>query len=148
MCRPFDKSRHARPDDNDEVGDKTRQMRAKIQGHSPILMTPFISLYEAADITKDRRPPTIHFPAGVCSRLPKERSALCVFSNCITANGRASISLVRFYSRWYNNGPLIRPNGPVEMPGFYFNLKIIPSDKMRTVLYMQRFYSLLFVTIN
>lgn len=64
---PFDKSRHARPDDNDEVGDKTRQMRAKIQGHSPILMTPFISLYEAGDITKDRRPPTIHFPAGVCS---------------------------------------------------------------------------------
>lgn len=74
-----DKSRHARPDDNDEVGDKTRQMRAKIQGHSLFLMTPFISLYEAGNITKDRRPPTIHFPAGVCSSFPKEKHT----SNCI-----------------------------------------------------------------
>lgn len=71
MVSSVDKSHHARPDDNDEVGDKTRQMRAKIQGHSLFLMTPFISLYEAGDITKDRRPPTIHFPAGVCSSLPK-----------------------------------------------------------------------------
>ncbi|KAJ3628420.1 hypothetical protein MTP99_015724 [Tenebrio molitor] len=37
-------------------------MRAKIQGHGPFLMTPFILLYEAGDITKARRPPTIHFP--------------------------------------------------------------------------------------
>lgn len=72
----IDKSHHAHPDDSDKVGDKARQMRAKIQGHGPFLMTPFISLYEPGDITKDRRPPAIHFPpARLLPRNPFRISA-------------------------------------------------------------------------